>query len=436
LAVVFDLPSALRELLDLGSELWQYHFEFLNLGYAAYLDYFSFCRSMFPDITDLHVAEMVAGIDVDLFRPDQELRRLARAAIELGVDEVLCTGPVGDVLPALAASAPGRQWLVEWEQAKDPWFNYSTGSGFYFDDAVWADRLDIPLAFVRNYVDQLRAGHVIDAPTQAVTDERDRLADELRASLHGADVRRFDDKLHLARTVVHFVENHNFYIEHWGMSQMWRKLRQFSERFVHAGFWHSADDIFYVRADELDTCLRDLLASWATGTAARGPQRWPAEIARRKAIVDACARSSPPHALGVPPSTVTEPFTIMLWGITSESLHAWLAEPAVPSELRGFGASPGVVVGRARVVLSADDLDHIEDDEILVADLTCPSWAPVFARIAGTVTEAGGMMCHVAIVCREYGLPAVTGACGATKRIRTGDLVQVDGGTGLVTVLS
>ena len=45
-------------------------------------------------------------------------------------------------------------------------------------------------------------------------------------------------------------------------------------------------------------------------------------------------------------------------------------------------------------------------------------------------------MCHVAIVCREYGLPAVTGACGATKRIRTGDLVQVDGGTGLVTVLS
>ena len=432
----YDLPAAFRELLDLGSQLWQYHFEFLNLGYAAYLDYFAFCRSMFPEITDLHVAEMVAGIDVDLFRPDQELRRLARAAIDLQVDALLCDGPLEGVLAALDTCEAGRAWLHEWDASKDPWFNYSAGSGFYFDDAVWADRLDVPLGFVRNYIEQLRLGHEIDAPAQAVADERDRLAMDLRASLRGADVARFDEKLQLARTVVHFVENHNFYVEHWGMSLLWRKLRKLSALFVSAGFWPCVDDIFYVRADELDVALRDLLASWATGTAARGPRRWPGEIERRKAILEACAASSPPPALGVPPQTVTEPFTIMLWGITSEALQGWLGGKQASAELHGFGASPGVVVGRARVVTSADDLDLIEDDEILVADLTAPSWAPVFARIAGTVTEAGGMMCHVAIVCREYGLPAITGVCGATQRIRTGQLLRLDGGTGIVTVLT
>ncbi len=436
----YDLPSTFRELLDLGSELWQYHFEFLNLGYAAYLDYFAFCRSVFPSITDLHVAEMVAGIDVDLFRPDQELRRLARLAVELGVGDVLAAGSVTDAMTALRASAAGQAWLGEWEAAQHPWFNFSTGSGFYFDDAVWADRQEIPLGFVRNYVEQLHKGHSIDAPTQAVADERDRLVDELRASLRGADVARFDDKLRLARTVVHFVESHNFYIEHWGMSVLWRKLRQLSSLFVQGGFWHDTDDIFLLRVDELDACLRDLLASWATGTEARGPHRWPREIARRASIIEACAAATPPPALGVPPAAVTEPFTVMLWGVTTESLCEWLADSCRPAdapaaEVHGFGASPGVVVGRARVVLCADDLDQLEDDEILVADLTCPSWTPVFARIAGTVTEAGGMMCHVAIVCREYGLPAITGASGATTRIRTGQIIRVDGSTGRVTVV-
>ena len=103
--------------------------------------------------------------------------------------------------------------------------------------------------------------------------------------------------------------------------------------------------------------------------------------------------------------------------------------------MRGFAASPGVAVGRARVVERADDIDELEDGEILVARLTTPSWMPVFTRLAGTVTESGGMMSHVAIVCREYGLPAVTGVNDVTRSIRTGQLIRVDGDAGTVTVI-
>ena len=67
--------------------------------------------------------------------------------------------------------------------------------------------------------------------------------------------------------------------------------------------------------------------------------------------------------------------------------------------------------------------------------LTAPSWAPVFGKIAATVTDVGGIMSHAAIVCREYGLPAVTGTAFGTKTIKTGQRVRVDGNAGTVTVI-
>jgi phosphoenolpyruvate synthase/pyruvate phosphate dikinase len=115
--------------------------------------------------------------------------------------------------------------------------------------------------------------------------------------------------------------------------------------------------------------------------------------------------------------------------------HCKMGEGADDGALSGFAASPGLVEGPARVIFSADQIGDIEDGEILVAPLTAPSWAPVFGKIRATVTDVGGMMCHAAIVCREYGLPAVTGTAFGTKNIKTWQLIRVDGNTGKVTVL-
>jgi pyruvate,water dikinase len=94
-----------------------------------------------------------------------------------------------------------------------------------------------------------------------------------------------------------------------------------------------------------------------------------------------------------------------------------------------------VAEGPARVILSADGIGELEEGEILVAPLTAPSWAPVFGKIAATVTDVGGIMSHAAIVCREYGLPAVTGTAFGTKNVKTGQRLRVDGNTGQVTLL-
>src|SRR5699024_7004267 len=86
--------------------------------------------------------------------------------------------------------------------------------------------------------------------------------------------------------------------------------------------------------------------------------------------------------------------------------------------------------------MHASHIHEIEQDEILVAPVTAPSWGPIFGKIKATVTDIGGMMSHAAIVCREYDLPAVTGTGNASTTIKTGDRLIVDGGKGTVEIVT
>jgi pyruvate,water dikinase len=137
------------------------------------------------------------------------------------------------------------------------------------------------------------------------------------------------------------------------------------------------------------------------------------------------------------PDVIDDPAIVMLWGITRESLDAWLSagDGANTNELRGFAASSGIAEGPARIVKSVEEISRIQRGDILVCQVTNPTWAPVFQRIAAAVSDIGGSMSHAAIVAREYGLPAVVGTGTATSRIRDGQRVRVDGARGLVTLL-
>ena len=103
--------------------------------------------------------------------------------------------------------------------------------------------------------------------------------------------------------------------------------------------------------------------------------------------------------------------------------------------LAGIPASSGTVEGRARVVLKIEDA-HMEDGDILVTTFTDPSWTPVFVSIKSLVAEVGGMMTHGSVIAREYGLPAVVGVENATKLIKDGQRIRVNGTEGYVEILS
>jgi pyruvate,water dikinase len=437
----YHLLRAYDQLIDLGIRCWQYHFEFLNLGYAAYVTFLGHCKRIFPDIPAQRVTQMISGIDVIMYRPDQELIGLARKAVELGLDGQLASAKgFAGLAPALQKTAAGREWLAAFEKARQPWFNVSTGTGWYHHDRSWNDDLDIPLGMIRIYAEKLRAGQSLERPTAKVRAERDRITAEYRALISDdGDRAAFDQLLATAKTVFPYVENHLFYVEHWFHSVFWNKVREVAAIMKAHGLLQDVEDVWYLKRGEIKDALWDLVTAWATNVKPRGATTWPAEVAWRKRVMEKFAAWRPPPAVGPAPEVIQEPFTIVLWGVTNESLAEWgkVSETPGPVEaFKGFPGSPGTVEGPARVCRTVAEISQLQDGEILVAPTTSPSWAPAFVKIKACVTDVGGVMSHAAIVCREYGMPAVVGTGSATKLIKTGQMIRVNGTTGEIKLLA
>ena len=205
-------------------------------------------------------------------------------------------------------------------------------------------------------------------------------------------------------------------------------------RYDH-GFLEDKEDMFHLTRHEVAEALDELLLTWATGGQPAGPSHWPPIVARRKELLAKLAEWTPPPAIGLTPDAITDPMSIMLWGVTTQRVQEWASSEAGGSQLNGAAASPGTVEGPARVVIDVNQLADVRDGDILVCPITSPAWAPIFPKVRAVVTDIGGVMSHAAIVCREYGLPAVTGTAFGTKNIKTGQRVRVDGNAGTVTII-
>ena len=100
--------------------------------------------------------------------------------------------------------------------------------------------------------------------------------------------------------------------------------------------------------------------------------------------------------------------------------------------LKGLGASPGIGIGKVKIVLSQDEISKVEEGDVLVTTMTTPDMVPAMRKASAIVTDEGGLTCHAAIVSRELGVPAVVGTEKATKVLKDGMIVTVDGDKGIV----
>jgi pyruvate,water dikinase len=202
------------------------------------------------------------------------------------------------------------------------------------------------------------------------------------------------------------------------------------------GGFDAPEDMFLLRRSEVAESIYDIVAAWSVGGRARGADYWRPIIAERRRIYEVLKAWDAPPALGPPPKEVNEPFTVMLWGITTDQVAAWLTGAGEDGKtLQGQAGSPGVVEGPARIVRAVEELDDVQQGEVLICPATSPSWSTVFSRVVATVSDVGGVMSHAAIICREYGLPAVVGTGSAVSSITNGQRVRVDGDRGTVTIL-
>ena len=294
---------------------------------------------------------MVAGLDVLLFKPDAELRRLARLAIDTGVAGAFVEGrSPAEIDAALAATEDGRAWLDELEAIKEPWFHMATGDGLYHTYGSWFDDPTIPYASLIGYVAALEAGEEIERPTGHIAAERDRLAVEYAALLDDDARKGFEELLALSRTVFPYVEEHKFICDYWFLTSWWNKIREFGDLLVAHDFLEDRDGIFQLSRLEVHSALDELVLSWATGGQARGPTYWPPIVAGRRELLERLGDWTPPPAVGAVPEVMMDPALIMLWGVTTQRVHEWARNQEGGSELTGTAASPGVVEGVARVV--------------------------------------------------------------------------------------
>lgn len=174
------------------------------------------------------------------------------------------------------------------------------------------------------------------------------------------------------------------------------------------GALESVDDIFFFTIDELKRAPFDAMDDVALWRKARRRFHAMAEI--------------PEAFVGAP---------IMA---SARRAHAPTAQPIVGA-LQGVGASAGVAEGPARIILDPGEAHRFAPGDILVAPVTDPSWALLFTRAGGVVTDIGGLLSHGAVVARELGLPAVVNTRGATRTIPDGARIRIDGATGDVRIL-
>ncbi|HEV8339510.1 MAG TPA: PEP-utilizing enzyme [bacterium] len=391
--------------------LWGMHFMTNAGAYQAMNELADLYESVVENPHPGEALSLVQGVSNDLQRTQRDLFLLAEKARTLPAVADLISRDPAAALDAFAQVQGGAEFLA----ALRAFLDAHGHLGQPFDDLAfpsWEDNPALLLAEVRKRLaDRGEDPEILRLRQRA---RAESLVDRMRERLRDRPevLQRFEDALALALDVGPLTEGHNYWLDRMLQAHAHRFAVRVGRRLVEAGVLAAPAHIFFLHSDEV-------------GEALRHPRNLRALIAQRRAEHQRWGQVRPPRYLGRPPQ--------------AQQPNRFEPPPVEQTEggglLRGIGASPGVVRGRARIALSSDDFERVGAGDVLVCPSSNPSWVPLFGIIAGLVTNTGGALSHAAVVAREFGVPAVVGTGEATRRVRDGQLVEVDGTAGEVRLL-
>jgi phosphohistidine swiveling domain-containing protein len=324
-----------------------------------------------------------------------------------------------DVTRTLEASERGRRFLAERLAPYQQEFGYKSIWSHEFSFPTWKENPAPIIEAVRGY---LESDYDYPSAIAAVRDDLERAKAELMDGVPSGDARdRLEQTLELSLRMNPLTPDHHFFIDQGTNARVRLAAVAIGRKLVEVGSLDDPDDVVYLRYNE----LRLLTAT---------PQAFDARelVSVRRDEREEQALVRPPQWIGsATEAALAFPYW-SLWGFP-EKFHR--PPPEKVDEIHGLGASSGVVEGVARNVASLDEADQVRQGEIRVCQMTNPAWVVLFTKIAGLVTDAGGVAAHPAVVAREFGIPAVVGTSNATERIASGERVRVNGTSGIVEVL-
>lgn len=284
-------------------------------------------------------------------------------------------------------------------------------------------------------VPELLVEHLRHACAHAPAVERASPAEpgRVRARVPTAQRDRFDELLEEARLVYRLRDERSTLLDTWAMGLVRRALLAAGRRLVDRSALRESEHVVDLHHTEVESLLLH----------SKGPS--PDEIADRGVRRAQIRIDEAPPVLGGEPTMppldyFPDHWARMLGALFCYREHMEDDAPA-PEEpqttlLKGFAASAGRYRGPARVINDSSRFGEFKPGEVLVARATMPNYNVLLPIAGAIVTDRGGALCHAAIVSREYGLPCVVGTREATRRIRNGDIVVVDGDNGTIEIES
>jgi pyruvate,water dikinase len=415
-----ELGQFLTDARSFHRRAWEIHFEIMYPLLALYLQLYGLCAN--NGIDTANISKFLQGRDSKIMETDRAMWNLVDEARRLGVADLFVTEPeqIREQLSKTGGNA--SVWLTKFDDFLEV-YGWRTEGIADANLPSWKEDPSSPLGQIRNFL-AMDAPHDFDQAAAAARQERDEAIDAARGRLSGETLGAFDELLAVSQ-VANFAwwnEDHNYYIDLRATIPLRRAALAIG---AACGADTYEDGLFLFFPEAIDVCAgrRPWSAVQSLATARREYYEHYNEI-----------RETLPKAVGTFPDKVDDPVLIEIFGLHHHWFEGLRSDPDA-TVLKGFPASAGTVRGRARVMLSATELYDLHEGEILVCEATSPNWTPAFAVIAGCVCDGGGSLTHAAIVSREYGIPCVVGCSVATARIRTGDLVEVDGARGVVTIV-
>ncbi len=252
-----------------------------------------------------------------------------------------------------------------------------------------------------------------------IAQERERRVKNVAQSLPPVQRRIFVTLLNWAQKYGPYREDALFYI-----GAAWPALRglahELGRRLVDDGSLQEPDDIYYLHMAEIEAAL-------VARAADQDRLDFKTSAQDRRTLREARKQLQPP------PKIPDVPYKIGPISMTIFETQRMSEDDS--DDLTGFAVSPGAVTAPATIIRSPADFEKMQPGTILVCPTTTPAWTPLFSQAGGLVTEIGGILAHGSIVAREYGIPAVMGVNGATRRIKDGQMITVDGDAGVVMLI-
>ncbi len=403
--------------------MWEIHFDTMFPGYSLYGLFVDLCQERFGmDDKDPKFKALMSGFENEEIVISRALWKLSDRARELGLEQLFLSTPDDEeVLSKLGGSDAGKKWLGELQEFLSK-YGARVPNVWTPSMPSWMTKPSLAIPDIRRAIATGGVFAADEARKRAVV-EREEVEKELLSGVSYEQRGWFEKLMRGAQWLQMFEEDHVFFCECGTTAYGERVTTEIGKRFAQIGIIDEPGDVYYLLPDEIRVTINGMFN--------RRPQQKTAGT--RKEQHQQFLQIEPPFFLGdpsvLPGMLAKSPFMRLLTAMP-------IVRPELKADLYGSGSAPGVAEGIARVVFSGAEMHKVQPGEILVAPVTQPQWTPLFGIVKAVVTNAGGALAHAVICGREYGIPAVAGCMEATKKIKTGDLIRVDGDNNCVYILS